>query len=77
METFRVFNHQQHDSVAEYFLADALGSVRQLADSSGEVVLARSYDPYGNLVENTAYEADPKGFHGWLESSFSRNLCYY
>ncbi len=56
METFRVFNHQQHNSITEYYLDDALGSVRQLTSSSGEVVLARSYDPYGNLVENTAYD---------------------
>ncbi len=46
---------QQHDSLTEYYLADALGSVRQLTNSGGEVVLARSYDPYGNLVDNTAY----------------------
>jgi RHS repeat-associated protein len=31
----------------EYFLGDALGSVRQLADVSGAVVLAQAYDPYG------------------------------
>ncbi len=46
---------QQHDSLTEYYLDDALGSVRQLTDSAGEVVLARAYDPYGNLVENNAY----------------------
>ncbi len=37
-------------------LADALVSVRQLANSTGDVVLARAYDPYGNLVENNAYD---------------------
>ncbi len=55
MDTFRVFNHQQLDNVTEYYLADVLGSVRQLTSSSGEVMLARAYDPYGNLVENNAY----------------------
>jgi RHS repeat-associated protein len=30
-----------------YHLSDALGSVRQLADGSGNVVLARGYSPYG------------------------------
>jgi RHS repeat-associated protein len=47
--------NQQHNSLTEYYLADALGSVRQLTDSTGEVVLARAYDPYGSLVENNAY----------------------
>ncbi|NMC13259.1 MAG: RHS repeat-associated core domain-containing protein [Chloroflexi bacterium] len=47
---------QQHGSLTEYYLADALGSVRQLTNFTGEVVLARAYDPYGNLVENNAYD---------------------
>jgi RHS repeat-associated protein len=32
----------------EYFLGDALGSVRQLADASGVLSLDRNYDPFGN-----------------------------
>jgi RHS repeat-associated protein len=45
----------QDDSVnMGYFLGDALGSVRQLADGTGEVVLGRSYDPYGVTVEDVA-----------------------
>jgi RHS repeat-associated protein len=32
----------------DYFLADALGSVRQLTDASGNVLLARAYEPYGS-----------------------------
>jgi RHS repeat-associated protein len=57
---------QQHNNVTEYYLADALGSVRQLTDSSGEVVLARAYDPYGSLVENNAYDGvvTPYGYTG-------------
>ena len=35
---------------AEWFLGDALGSVRQLADDDGGVVLARDYDPYGQML---------------------------
>ncbi len=35
---------------AEYFLGDALGSVRQLADASGNVTLAKSYEPYGEVI---------------------------
>ncbi len=52
----------QHDSLTEYYLADALGSVRQLTNSGGEVVLARAYDPYGNLVENNAYAGDTTAY---------------
>jgi RHS repeat-associated protein len=35
---------------AQYFLADALGSVRQLADGTGAVDLAQSYEPYGSVL---------------------------
>ena len=33
----------------EYFLDDALGSVRQLADAGGAIRLDRNYDPFGNV----------------------------
>ena len=33
-----------------YHLGDALGSVRQLADASGGVTLARSFEPYGSTL---------------------------
>ena len=32
---------------AEWFLGDALGSVRQIVDDDGDVVLARDYAPFG------------------------------
>jgi hypothetical protein len=31
----------------QYHLGDALGSVRQLVDETGEVHLGKSYEPYG------------------------------
>ena len=34
---------QQNGSDTEYFLADALGSVRQLSDPTGTVTMARAY----------------------------------
>jgi hypothetical protein len=38
----------QSDGVStEYFAYDGLGSVRQVADSSGDVLLAQTFDPYG------------------------------
>ena len=36
----------------EYFLGDALGSVRQLADTTGAVTLTQSYAPYGDTVSS-------------------------
>ncbi len=34
----------------EYFVADALGSVRQLTDAGADVTLQRSYTPYGEIL---------------------------
>jgi len=36
---------QQQGTTPEYFLGDALGSVRQLTDQSGAITYARAYDP--------------------------------
>jgi RHS repeat-associated protein len=35
-----------------YHLGDALGSVRQLANASGGVTLARAYEPFGDLLSS-------------------------
>jgi RHS repeat-associated protein len=43
---------QTNNSTTEYFLGDALGSVRQLTNSAGEVALAKSYDPYGKVLSS-------------------------
>lgn len=37
---------QTQSGSTEYFLGDALGSVRQLADASGSISYTRGYDPY-------------------------------
>jgi RHS repeat-associated protein len=39
---------QQSAASTDYFLDDGLGSVRQLADASGDVTLEKAYDPYGH-----------------------------
>jgi RHS repeat-associated protein len=39
---------EQQGGVNEYYLGDVLGSIRQIANNSGAITLARSYDPYGN-----------------------------
>ena len=42
----------QHATQTEYFLGDALGSVRQLANPAGAVTLTQSYAPYGETVSS-------------------------
>ena len=42
----------QAGSTTEYFLGDALGSVRQLTDTAGAVTLTQSYTPYGETVSS-------------------------
>jgi YD repeat-containing protein len=42
----------QHSEAWEYLLTDALGSVRQIVDADGNVTLAESYEPYGNVLSS-------------------------
>jgi RHS repeat-associated protein len=51
-----------------YSAADALGSVRQQLDSSGDVESVNSYRPFGSPLEGDG--GNPYGFTGeWLESA--------
>jgi hypothetical protein len=34
----------------QYYLGDALGSVRQLTDEAGEITLVKSYLPFGKAI---------------------------
>ncbi len=58
----RIAQKQGGDS--QYFLGDALNSVRQLTDVSGVVTLAKSYEPYGELVTRAGNDATTYGFTG-------------
>jgi RHS repeat-associated protein len=61
----------QHNIDAEYFIRDAVGSVRQLTNSISDVVLERVYEPFGTIIrsvgiQNTDYaftdqQIDPTG----------------
>jgi RHS repeat-associated protein len=51
-------------STIQYFLGDALGSVRQMADESGEVVYAASYDPYGQVLSTNGDVQTSYGYVG-------------
>jgi RHS repeat-associated protein len=54
----------QENTTTEYFLADALGSVRQLADESGAVTYAVSYSPYGEILSSAGDGETIFGFAG-------------
>ncbi len=64
----------QTSSTTEYFLGDALGSVRQLADSAGVVTLTQSYSPYGETISSMGSGASAYQFTG--ESRDANGLTY-
>jgi YD repeat-containing protein len=55
---------QYNGSAWNYSLPDRLGSVRQMVDPSAAVLLARSYDPFGNVLEQVA--AKNKSHSVWV-----------
>jgi RHS repeat-associated protein len=55
---------QVNGTATEYFLPDALGSVRQLVNSAGNITLARSYQPYGTAISSVGNGYSNYGFTG-------------
>ena len=53
----------------EYFLADALGSVRLLVDESGQPVMDRAYKPYGETLDSSGSGSSAYGFTGEAEDA--------
>jgi RHS repeat-associated protein len=59
---------QQNTGGMQYFLGDALGSVRQLTDAEGELILARDYEPYGVMLNRGGSGTTSYGFAGeWTD----------
>ena len=54
----------QNTTAWEYLLPDALGSVRQIVDGSGNVTLAKSYEPYGTVLTSTGTASSIFGYAG-------------
>jgi hypothetical protein len=48
----------------EYFLGDALGSVRQMMNASGSITYARAYDPYGVVTSTSGSSQSAYAFAG-------------
>jgi RHS repeat-associated protein len=66
----------QHSAAAtEYFLGDALGSVRQLTGKDGDIRLIRNYKPYGEIVSSAGYGESAFAFTGEANDT-STNLIY-
>jgi RHS repeat-associated protein len=63
----------QVNSSTEYFLGDALGSVRQLANQTGAITYARVYDPYGAATQTSGAARTAYGSTGEFTSN---NLVY-
>ena len=67
-----VYGNQRISQIAEtqtgYFLPDALGSMRQMTDSSADLTLAKSYDPYGNVVSSSGAGETVYGYTGEMQS---------
>ncbi len=55
---------QESAASTEYFIGDALGSVRQLVDEAGDVRLNRSYEPYGEALSNECKAETEYAFTG-------------
>jgi RHS repeat-associated protein len=55
---------QQTTAGTDYFLGDALGSVRTLANASGDVTLQKSYDPYGQTLSSSGTGSSNYDFTG-------------
>ncbi|HEU0291242.1 MAG TPA: RHS repeat-associated core domain-containing protein [Anaerolineales bacterium] len=54
----------------EYFLGDALGSVRQLTNASGAITYARTYDPYGVVASTSGSSQSAYGYTGESYDSY-------
>jgi RHS repeat-associated protein len=61
---------QYNTNGPEYYLGDALGSVRQMVDANGDVTLGRMYKPYGGVLSSVGGGATNYGFtNEWTDTS--------
>jgi RHS repeat-associated protein len=63
-------SQEQSGNDPEYFLTDALGSVRQVTSPSGQVTYAKSYDPYGVVTQASGTGQSVYGFTGESQDSY-------
>ena len=65
----------QYTSAWEYLLPDALGSVRQIADANGNVTLAESYEPYGNVLISNGTASSIFAYAGEQIDTYITDRC--
>jgi RHS repeat-associated protein len=73
--TYGLGRISQTDTSTEYFLADALGSVRQLVNANTDITLTKSYDPYGNVTRSAGSGTSPFAYTGEQQDE-STGLTY-
>ena len=66
---------QTNAASIEYFLGDALGSVRQLTDAQGQITLAKAYDPYGVVSMSAGAGQSSYGYTSEYQDSYN-DLVY-
>jgi RHS repeat-associated protein len=59
---------------SEFFLGDALGSVRQLTDANGKVTLAKWYEPYGDVLVSVGDSKSDYGYTGEMQDRYIKLL---
>ncbi len=72
--TYGLGRISQTNTTTEYFLGDALGSVRQLTNPTGEATFAQTYDPYGVVTQSSGLSHTDYGFTG--ETTDANGLVY-
>ena len=60
----RIAQQNTDTLMTDYFLGDALGSVRQLVDPTGVVTLSQSYAPYGDTLNSVGVGSSVYQFTG-------------
>jgi RHS repeat-associated protein len=55
---------ERQGTTNEYYLGDALNSVRQIANDSGNITLVRNYEPYGQTAQTIGTAQTNFGFTG-------------
>jgi RHS repeat-associated protein len=55
---------QYNNSGAEYFVHDRLGSIRQIVDPTSQLLLAQSFEPFGNVLERSGVGSSIFGYTG-------------
>jgi RHS repeat-associated protein len=60
---------QTNAATTDYLLGDALGSVRQLTDSTGAVTLAQNYDPNGTVSMTGGTGSSSYGYTGEYQAN--------